>query len=80
MPRFLTEPPFQHDGSRRIGVLLLNLGTPDAPTVAAVRGYLAEFLSDSRVVEIPRVIWKPILHGVVLRTRPARSAKPGLKT
>lgn len=75
MPRFLTEPPFQHDGSRRIGVLLLNLGTPDAPTVAAVRRYLAEFLSDSRVVEIPRVIWKPILHGVVLRTRPARSAK-----
>ena len=55
-------------------MLLVNLGTPDAPTPAAVRRYLAEFLSDPRVVEIPPAIWQPILHGVVLRTRPAQSA------
>jgi ferrochelatase len=59
---------------RRVGVLLVNLGTPDAPTPAAVRRYLAEFLSDPRVVEIPRLVWKPILHGVILRTRPRKSA------
>ncbi len=58
----------------RVGVLLVNLGTPDAPTAPAVRRYLAEFLSDPRVVEIPAVAWKPILHGVILRTRPAKSA------
>jgi ferrochelatase len=57
-----------------IGVLLVNLGTPDAPTPAAVRTYLAEFLSDRRVVEIPRLVWLPILHGIILRTRPRRSA------
>lgn len=57
-----------------IGVLLVNLGTPDAPTTAAVRRYLAEFLSDPRVVEMPRLLWMPILHGIILRTRPARSA------
>ena len=56
------------------GILLCNLGTPDAPTTAATRRYLAEFLSDSRVVEIPPLIWKPLLHGVILRTRPAKSA------
>ncbi len=58
----------------RIGVLLVNLGTPDAPTPAAVKRYLAEFLSDSRVVEIPRLIWWPILHGIILNTRPKKSA------
>ncbi len=58
----------------KIGVLLVNLGTPDAPTPKAVRRYLAEFLSDRRVVEIPRLIWWPILHGVVLTTRPKKSA------
>lgn len=56
------------------GVLLVNLGTPDAPTTAAVRRYLAEFLSDRRVVEMPRLLWMLILHGIILRTRPARSA------
>lgn len=59
----------------KIGVLLINLGTPDAPEIRAVRRYLAEFLSDPRVVEIPKFAWKPILHGVVLRTRPRRSAE-----
>jgi ferrochelatase len=58
----------------KIGVLLINLGTPDSPEPRAVRAYLREFLSDRRVVELPRLIWKPILHGVVLRTRPRRSA------
>lgn len=58
-----------------IGVLLVNLGTPDAPTPAAVRRYLAEFLMDPRVVEIPKLVWWPILHGIILRTRPAKSAR-----
>jgi ferrochelatase len=58
-----------------IGVLLINLGTPDAPEVRAVRRYLAEFLSDPRVVEIPAIAWKPILHGLILRTRPRKSAE-----
>jgi ferrochelatase len=58
----------------RAGVLLVNLGTPDAPTPAAVRRYLAEFLSDRRVVEIPPVVWQPILRGVILNTRPKKSA------
>jgi len=56
------------------GVLLVNLGTPAAPTTQAVRNYLAEFLSDPRVVELPRFVWLPILHGIVLRRRPKRSA------
>jgi ferrochelatase len=60
---------------RKIGVLLINLGTPDAPEERAVRRYLAEFLSDPRVIEIPAFAWKPILHGFVLRTRPRRSAE-----
>lgn len=59
----------------KIGVLLVNLGTPDAPTPAAVRRYLAEFLSDQRVVDFPRAFWLPILHGVILRVRPAKTAK-----
>ena len=75
MPRFSREPPFEHDRASRLGVLLVNLGTPDAPTPAAVRRYLAQFLADPRVVEIPRLAWLPILYGFVLTTRPARSAK-----
>jgi protoporphyrin/coproporphyrin ferrochelatase len=58
----------------RIGVLLVNLGTPDAPTTEAVRRYLKQFLSDPRVVEIPQLIWQPILRGVILNTRPQKSA------
>ena len=58
----------------RVGVLLINLGTPDAPEAEAVRRYLAEFLSDPRVIEIPRIAWLPILHGIILRTRPRKSA------
>jgi len=58
----------------KVGVLIVNLGTPDAAEAGAVRRYLAEFLSDPRVIEIPRLIWKPILHGAILRTRPRKSA------
>jgi ferrochelatase len=57
-----------------VGVLLVNLGTPDAPTPGAVRRYLKEFLSDPRVVEIPQLVWQPILRGLVLTTRPRKSA------
>jgi len=59
---------------RKVGVLLVNLGTPDAAEPKAVRRYLAEFLSDRRVVELPRIAWQPILRGVVLTTRPKKSA------
>lgn len=59
---------------RKVGVLLVNLGTPDAPDAPAVRRYLGEFLSDPRVVEIPQLVWQPILRGVILRTRPSKSA------
>ena len=65
---------FRHDQQPCTGVLLTNLGTPDTPTATDVRRYLAEFLWDPRVVEIPRPLWWLILHGIILRTRPARSA------
>ncbi|MEQ1806219.1 MAG: ferrochelatase [Burkholderiaceae bacterium] len=72
--RFRPEPERAHGSAPRTAVLLCNLGTPDAPTPAALRRYLAEFLSDPRVVEIPKLLWWPILHGVILRVRPAKSA------
>jgi ferrochelatase len=68
------EPPQVHGQPEQTGILLVNLGTPDAPTAVALRRYLAEFLSDPRVVEIPRLAWWPILHGIILNTRPAKSA------
>lgn len=61
--------------SSTTAVLITNLGSPDEPTTSAVRRYLQEFLSDRRVVEIPRLIWLLILHGIILRIRPAKSAK-----
>ena len=72
---YRSEPQFKHGGAARVGVLVVNLGTPDAPTPAALRRYLAEFLSDRRVVEIPRLLWWLLLHGVILRVRPAQSAR-----
>ncbi len=72
--KFQPEPPFEHGQAERTAVLLVNLGTPDAPTPAALRRYLGEFLWDPRVVEIPRPLWWLLLHGIVLRTRPAKSA------
>lgn len=75
----MTDPTRLPDGhppiaQPRIGVLLVNLGTPDAPEAGAVKRYLAEFLSDRRVVEIPPLVWQPILRGIILNTRPRKSA------
>ena len=75
MARFSAHTPHDHAASERIGVLVTNLGTPDAPTPRAVRRYLGEFLADPRVIEAPRWIWRLILHCVVLRIRPRRSAR-----
>ena len=76
--RFAPEPSIKtapkSGPSAQSAIIFCNLGTPDAPTTSAVRRYLAEFLGDHRVVEIPRPIWWLILHGVILRTRPAQSA------
>ncbi len=74
MPFFRPEPPAVSPGQERTALLWCNLGSPEAPTAAAVRPYLAEFLGDRRVVEIPRAIWALILHGIILRTRPRKSA------
>ena len=74
MSKFKPEPSYQHGTPERIGILLINLGTPDAPTAKALRPYLKQFLSDPRVVEIPRLAWWPILNGIILNTRPAKSA------
>ncbi|MEZ9594711.1 ferrochelatase [Shewanella sp. 10N.261.52.F9] len=63
-----------HKKRGKTGVLLMNLGTPDEPTASSVRRYLAEFLADPRVVEIPKLVWMCILHGIILRVRPAKSA------
>ncbi|TAN85340.1 MAG: ferrochelatase [Gallionella sp.] len=68
------EPAFAHGTPARTGVLLINLGTPDAPTPKAVRAYLKEFLGDPRVVEMPKALWWLILNGVILNTRPKKSA------
>lgn len=75
MSSYLTEPVYTHGEIAKTGVLLINLGTPDAPTKQAVKPYLKEFLSDPRVVEIPRAIWWLILNGVILNTRPKKSAQ-----
>ncbi len=61
--------------SAQIGLLVAQLGSPDAPTAQAVRPYLRQFLSDRRVIDYPPLIWQPLLHGIILRTRPRRSAK-----
>ncbi|MDB5815230.1 MAG: ferrochelatase [Rhodocyclales bacterium] len=75
MPRFLPEPKHDHQAAPNIGILLINLGTPAAATAQAVRPYLKQFLSDPRVVEIPRALWWLILNGFILNTRPKASAK-----
>jgi len=71
---YKTEPPYSHGTGDKIGVLLINLGTPEAPTPQAVKPYLREFLSDPRVVEIPKFIWWLILNFIVLNVRPKKSA------
>lgn len=74
MPRFLPEPTLPFSEQNQTAVLLLNLGTPDAPTAQAVRPYLRDFLSDPRVVELPRFLWQLILRGAILPFRPKKSA------
>ena len=71
---FDREPEYTHGTLARTAVLLVNLGTPEAPEPGAVRRYLRQFLSDPRVVEIPRAVWLPILHGIILTLRPRKSA------
>lgn len=77
MSRFsaVTDNPHEGRFNKKTGILVTNLGSPDAPTAKALRVYLAEFLSDPRIVEIPRLIWLMILHGIILRVRPKKSAK-----
>ena len=75
MTSLLPEPRYEHGSAEHTAVLLINLGTPEAPTPLAVRRYLKEFLSDPRVVEIPRALWWPILNGIILNTRPKKSAE-----
>ncbi len=72
---FASEPSYRHGSPSSTAIILCNLGTPDAPTPSALRKFLAEFLGDARVVEVPRLLWLLILHGVILRVRPAKSAK-----
>lgn len=72
--KYTSQQHFKHDRQPVTGILLVNLGTPEAPTAAAVRRYLGEFLIDRRVVEIPRIIWWLILNGIILRIRPKRVA------
>ena len=71
---FRPEPTIPHGQPARTAIVYCNLGTPDEPSAPALRRYLAEFLIDPRVVEIPRLVWWPILHGIILRTRPKKSA------
>jgi len=75
MADFLPEPPHKHGTPATTAVLLVNLGTPDAPTAGALRRYLKQFLSDRRVVELPRALWWGILNGIILNTRPKKSAE-----
>ena len=75
MVKYSGSPDNLHDRPICTGILLTNLGTPDAPTTVAVRRYLAEFLSDPRVIELAKPLWWMILHGIILRTRPRRSAQ-----
>jgi ferrochelatase len=71
---YLKEPEYRHGQQAKTGILLVNLGTPAAPTAQALRPYLKQFLSDPRVVEIPRAVWWLILNGIILNTRPKKSA------
>lgn len=73
--KYLGQPDYDHANPERLGILVANLGTPDAPQTAEVRRYLAQFLSDPRIIELPRWLWRIILHGIILRVRPKRSAE-----
>lgn len=73
--KYVGRPDYQHGTGEKLGVLVVNLGTPDAPDTKSVRRYLRQFLSDPRIIELPRLLWMAILHGVILRVRPAKSAE-----
>ncbi len=73
--KYIGEPDYRHGTPARLGVLLVNLGTPDDTSVKSVRKYLKQFLSDPRVVEVARPLWWLILNGIILRFRPSRTAK-----
>ena len=75
MPRYQAEPQFNHGSAPATAVVLVNLGTPEAPTGPALKRYLKQFLSDPRVVEIPRAVWWLVLNGIILNTRPRKSAE-----
>ncbi len=75
MAYYKPEPPYQHGDQAKVGILLVNLGTPDAPDAKALKRYLGQFLMDRRIVEIPRFIWCWILHCIILVTRPKKSAE-----
>ncbi len=75
MPTYESSPQYEHGIPESLGILVVNLGTPDAPTRKAVRRYLKQFLWDPRVVELPRPLWWLILNGVILNVRPSRSAE-----
>lgn len=75
MNRYIGQPDFAHGAESALGVLLTNLGTPAAPTRRALRTYLHEFLSDPRVIEVPKAVWWFVLNGIILNTRPQKSAK-----
>ena len=74
MAYYNSEPDYTHGDQLKVGILLANLGTPDAPTGEALRPYLRQFLSDTRVVEIPKAIWWFILNCIILVIRPKKSA------
>ena len=80
MTKYIGENNYEHGSVERTGILLTNLGTPDEPNSKAVKIYLAEFLSDTRVIEFPKFIWKIILHGIFLRIRPKRNKTCNTKT
>ena len=73
--KFIGQQNYEHGSQKKIGVLICNLGTPDSYSVKDVRRFLKEFLSDGRVIEIPKIIWWFILYGVILTLRPRKSAK-----
>ena len=75
MVNYIGEKDYEHGSKEKTGILLTNLGTPDAPNAKAVKIYLAEFLSDPRVIEIPKFFWKIILYGIILQIRPRKSSK-----
>ena len=75
MVKYIGESNYEHGSKEKTGVLITNLGTPDEPNSKALKIYLKEFLSDTRVIEIPKFFWQIILHLIILRIRPRRSAK-----